>query len=693
MQQTPGCVQPPDLFVRTRTAVITLDADGRVVTWAPEAAEWLGFAAVDAIGMPVASLLAEEGDDTALASRFQEEAGRAVRATLHRQDGSAVDAWVRFDQIRLSAGEAPFWLVTMTGLDSARYADMGSALLEAMFGNARTGLIIYDSDLRVVFANPALQRWPQISGEQLVGRSFADFLEGAQAAAYERGLRYVLKTGRPIIGAQWCNSDSASAIYGNCWADSFFRLEDPSKESIGVADVMFDTSESTRSRGRRSLMSRAIKRIGASLDVDQTAAEFCDTLVPQVADYVTVDVLEPPGRELKAYAIEPNTPMRRVAARSVHRLLTAEIPPEGAVVWPPESPQIDAMYEERPVVIRQLSESSEWYATDPVWVCELLDLGVHSAMAVPIRTPEVVIGVATLLRWRKPIPFETDDARLVEELACRAALSIDNARRYDIKNRIALTLQKRLLPQCIKMHSAVEVAYRYLPADDSVGVGGDWFDVIPLPNHRVALVVGDVTGHGIHAAAAMGRLRATICTLAALDMPPDELLFQADRVTRHLGEGADDVEDPAATSETCSWGALGATCLYIVYDPTVRRCTIACAGHPAPVFIHPTGHVEIPQLSASPPLGMNLLGLSSPAADMELQPGTSLVLFSDGLIERRDRDIESGVDFLRSSLHNAQASPDRLCDLILRTMVGSAGPVTDDVTVLIARIRATSEPR
>ncbi|WP_162624817.1 hypothetical protein [Streptomyces cadmiisoli] len=119
-----------------------------MVTWTPEAAEWLGFAAVDAIGMPVASLLAEEGGGAASASRFQEEAGRVGRATLHGQDGSAVDAWVRFDQIRHSAGEATFWLVTMTGLDSARYADMGSALLEAMFGNARTGLIAYDSDLR-----------------------------------------------------------------------------------------------------------------------------------------------------------------------------------------------------------------------------------------------------------------------------------------------------------------------------------------------------------------------------------------------------------------------------------------------------------------------------------------------------------------------------------------------------------------
>ncbi|WP_327424964.1 SpoIIE family protein phosphatase [Streptomyces sp. NBC_01230] len=688
IRPTPDCVQFRDLVARTCTAAFTLDADGKVATWSQDAEKLLGYSAEDIVGGPAISLLAEESDRADLTSRVAKGVGRSGATTLRHQDGSPVDAWLRLDRVPLSDETAHVWLVTMADVESAKYADMGSALLEAMFGSSKIGLIVYDSDLRVAFANTTLQRWPHLSNAQLTGRPPGEVVSGVQGQAYERGLRYVLRTGRSIISAQWSNVDPAGAIYGNTWTDSIFRLEDRSENPIGVADVMFDTSESARSRGRLALMSRAIKRIGASLDVEQTVAEFCDMLVPQMADFIAVDLLEPPGQELKAYAIEPNTPMRRMAVRSVQELLTAEIPPEGAVLWPPESPQIDAIYEERPVVIRKLSESSEWYATDPVWVSELLDIGVHSAMAVPIRTHEVVIGVATLLRWRKPISFETDDARLVEELSCRAALSIDNARRYDTKNHIALTLQRRLLPQCITMHSAVEVAYRYLPADDSVGIGGDWFDVIPLPKDRVALVVGDVTGHGIHAAAAMGRLRATICTLAALDMPPDDLLFHADRVTRQLGEGADDVEDPAAVSETCSWGTIGATCLYIVYDPASQRCTIACAGHPAPVIIYPDGDVEVPQLSASPPLGMNLLGLSSPSAEMELQPGTSLVLFSDGLIERRDRDIEAGMDILRRCLRHAEASPDHLCDLVLRTMVGAGGPVADDVTVLIARIRA-----
>ncbi|MGI5519263.1 PP2C family protein-serine/threonine phosphatase [Streptomyces sp. CA-106131] len=316
---------------------------------------------------------------------------------------------------------------------------------------------------------------------------------------------------------------------------------------------------------------------------------------------------------------------------------------------------------------------------------------LQSVMVVPLVTRGRAIGVATLLRWRRPIPFETDDALLVEELASRAAANIDNATHYAKTHQVALTLQRRLLPQCIQELPTLDVAYRYLPADTSVGVGGDWFDVIPLARNRVALVVGDVTGHGIHAAAAMGRLRATMCTLAALGMAPGELLHQADRVTRLLGEGAGDTEDTSDADETCGWGTIGATCLYTLYDPTSQRCTIASAGHLAPAILDPSGRVEFPEVLVNPPLGMNLLELPSPTTDHELPPGSLIILFSDGLVERRDRDIDKGMEILKRSLQSIDPSPQRLCDLALRTMLTDEGPIADDVTVLIARTKTVPE--
>jgi PAS domain S-box-containing protein len=676
---------------RPRTATIALDADGTVLAWSPEAQEWLGYCAGEVLGNPVTSLLAEEPDHARFAARLQGQGGSVGRISLRQQDGSHVQTWLRLDPMPGPTHSARLWLAFVADMEGARHADEGAALLESISESSKIGIFVYGPDLRISFVNSAAQQWAHLPDSQLVGRTLGEVMPSERIAEYENGLRYVLRTGRPIVGARFRSFETTGIIYDDWWTCSIFRLEGRAGEILGIANVMFDISESMRSRGRISLLSRSIKRIGTSLDATQTASEFCGMLTPQVADFVAVDMLEPTGEahQLNTYASLPNVPMRRIVTRSVQDLITADLSEEGAVTWSPGSPQLEAMHTESPIVLRQLNENTTWYSIDPVSVSELLDLGVHSAMMIPLRTCDLTIGVATLLRWRKPIPFETEDAILVEELACRAATSIENARRYARKHEIAFTLQRRLLPQCIEPHSALEVAYRYLPADASVGVGGDWFDVISLVDNRVALVVGDVTGHGIQAAAAMGRLRATICTLAALNMEPGQLLFQADKVTRMLGEGADDQDVSADAEETCSWGTIGATCLYAIYDPASRHCTIACAGHPAPMFVTPSGHVELPEVATAPPLGMNLLGHPYPSTDLELPLGSMIVLYSDGLIESRDRDIDAGVDILKRGLQNIGADPQRVCDMALRTMMTDAGPLTDDVTVLIARTKAT----
>ncbi len=154
----------------------------------------------------------------------------------------------------------------------------------------------------------------------------------------------------------------------------------------------------------------------------------------------------------------------------------------------------------------------------------------------------------------------------------RAAVCVDNARRYTREHNMAVTLQRSLLPRTLPEQNALEIAYRYLPAQ--AGVGGDWFDVLPLSGARVALVVGDVVGHGLHAAATMGRLRTAVHNFSALDLPPEELLALLDELVARIDQ------DEAAEGSTAP--VTGATCLYAVYDPVSRRCTIARAGHPPP---------------------------------------------------------------------------------------------------------------
>ncbi|MGW2938018.1 SpoIIE family protein phosphatase [Streptomyces sp. NPDC001156] len=215
-----------------------------------------------------------------------------------------------------------------------------------------------------------------------------------------------------------------------------------------------------------------------------------------------------------------------------------------------------------------------------------------------------------------------------------------------------------------------------MPADGHYGVGGDWFDVIPLPGARTALVVGDVVGHGINAAATMGRLRTAVRTLAAMDLPPDELLAHLDDLIVHLTEADADPRDPDTVT-------MAATCLYAVYDPATRTCTMARAGHPPPAIVDPHGDVTFPDLPTGAPLGLGLLPFES--VELELPEASVLALYSDGLIESRDQDIDVGMDRLATALARPGLPLESLCSSAIDTLPAKAP--SDDVTLLLARTR------
>jgi serine phosphatase RsbU (regulator of sigma subunit)/anti-sigma regulatory factor (Ser/Thr protein kinase) len=310
--------------------------------------------------------------------------------------------------------------------------------------------------------------------------------------------------------------------------------------------------------------------------------------------------------------------------------------------------------------------------------CGIRDL---SLMAVPLVARGTTLGVAVFVRRltpEHPDAFDHDDLSLATELASRAAVCVDNARRYTRERTTALALQRSLLPQAVAGQAAVECASRYLPALSQAGVGGDWFDVIPLSGTRVALVVGDVVGHGIHASVTMGRLRTAVWTLADVDLPPDELLTHLDDLVGHLvGDGQR------------SAGEIAATCLYAVYDPVTRRCTVAAAGHPPPVVRLPDGTVEVVGVTAGPMLGVG--GLPFEATERELPEGAVLALYTDGLIEGRDLDVDAGTAALCAALAAPADTMDLLCDRVLASLLPDTPG--DDVALLIARTRALGADR
>ncbi|MFJ4704015.1 SpoIIE family protein phosphatase [Streptomyces anulatus] len=323
----------------------------------------------------------------------------------------------------------------------------------------------------------------------------------------------------------------------------------------------------------------------------------------------------------------------------------------------------------------------------------------EGTLVVPLRAGGGILGLVTFDRGAGPdasgrtlgpdraTTFDNGEVALADELAARAAVCIDNARRYTRERTASLALQRQLLPHHLPPRSAVETAYRYLPADDVTGVGGDWFDVIPLSGTRVGLVVGDVVGHGLRAAATMGRLRTSVRAFAQLDMAPDELLTRLDDLVGQPAEDRSDACDGAVETYDVT---TGATCLYAVYDPVSRRCVMARAGHLPPAIVGPGGEVSFPDLPAGPPLGLG--GLPFESMEIDLPVGSLLALFTDGLVEAGDHDIGRGLDTLGRVLGDRSASLEVLCDRAVSELV-PGGASADDTALLLVRTRALDADR
>jgi serine phosphatase RsbU (regulator of sigma subunit)/anti-sigma regulatory factor (Ser/Thr protein kinase) len=301
-------------------------------------------------------------------------------------------------------------------------------------------------------------------------------------------------------------------------------------------------------RERLTLLTTASSRVGSTLDVTRTANELADVAVPGFADFVTVDLFEPVlrGEEPPSGPFSGAVRLCRVAQRSVlHGTPESVVDLGRTETYPEISIPARSLAAGAPIKAAFAHDAlvAAWLAGDDVRAERSRAYGFHSWITVPLGARGATLGLVAFVRHKHPDPFDADDVILAEEVAARAAVCLDNARRYTGEHATSLTLQRSLLPRRLRAHAAVEVAGRYLPAGLSSGVGGDWFDVIPLSSARVALVVGDVVGHGLYASAAMGRLRTAVRTLADIDLPPDELLTHLDDVVLRLGGDSDQEED------------------------------------------------------------------------------------------------------------------------------------------------------
>ena len=646
------------------SAAVIVNARGMVTGWSEGARQLTGYAAEEAVGRPVRELLVEEppGEEVA--------ALNGVVGIRHR-DGSSVALLLRACPVLDGDGGSGGWVITAERPGEPTLA--GKA-----FQQASMAMSVFDTRQHYLRVNDVASRVMGVPEEALRGRFFSETVEDAvHSRGFLAHLRQVAETGRPAryesyTGAPAVNRDHA-------WTTEMWPLRDDSGEVRAVALAAFDSSAQYWARERLALLNEAAASIGTTLDVVRTAEELVELLVPRYADFASVDLLDwVLGAEERPALLEDDIVLRRVAHGSV-----TEGTPEAAVhvgdadVYPAFSPPAKALRTGRAVV----SQAGEPEFVR--WVAERnarapagrpQRRGVHSMVAVPLRARGTTLGVAVGVRIANPDDYGDDDAVLAEELASRAAVCIDNARRFCRERTTALALQNSLLPKGLPGQAAVEVAHRYLPSGALVGIGGDWFDVIPLSGSRVALVVGDVVGHGIPSTATMGRLCTAVRTLADVDLPPDELLTHLDDLVTHLA--SDDRGDEVAE--------LGATCLYAVYDPVSRRLNLAAAGHPGPALLLPDGTARLVEMTAGPPLGVG--GLPFEATELEVPEGSVVALYTDGLIEDRDRDVDHATAELCRALTAPADTLETLCDTVLKAVLPEEP--SDDVALLLARTRA-----
>ncbi|MEU6621766.1 SpoIIE family protein phosphatase [Streptomyces litmocidini] len=695
---------PGSIYDYIRVASFSIGPDGLVEQWSRRAVDLFGVTAEEARGKdPVEAFMPAD---------LRERGHRRVKEIL---DGKE---WTGLVPFRMPGEDRPRGIAemyvmpseTQTGERAAlcivvdvralRRIETDLAASQAIFGQSPFGFLLFGTDLTVKRAN---RRFATVFGGEADdhrGRTVHDYLGRAEADRMTAALRKVLETGESVTDFQIVGA-APGARDRRHWSINLYRVHSGSGRPIGVAGLGIDVTrrhnaarEAASARRNLALLNEAGSRIGNSLDLEATARELLDVAVPGFCDFASVDLYQglltgdeaPPGRwgnshdvgygagsaELRRVAFASavsDTPLRADEGHGQGGGCCGPVPIEVGAVhrYPFNSPCAGALRTGR---IRTVPGSDGDF--------------VQSTLVVPMTAHDTVVGLVQFSRAKGSEPFGERDRALAVELAARAAVCIDNARLYRREHERALILQRSLLPPGDPEAAGLDIACRYLPGTTATEVGGDWFDVIELPGHRTALVIGDVMGRGLRAAVAMGELRTAVRTLAQLDLEPAEVLSHLDEIARGLGApiGAQQSRAHKNRGPELSEVYL-ATCVYAVYDPVTRRCTFANAGHLPPVLVEPGEEAMLLDVPPGMPLGVG--GEPFEEVEVELPEGALLALYTDGLVESREHPLDEGLQAFRRALTDPARPLEDVCDRVLTSL--DTGHGEDDIALLMARIQ------
>ncbi len=718
---------PGSMYEYIQVASFSIGPDGLVEQWSSRAEELFGVPAADILGKdPVEEFVPEHLRPRGHRKMAEILDGREwtgivpfhapVRPGQAAKDGIA-EIYVM--PTGTAAGEQAAVCIVVD-VRTLRRIESDLAASQAIFGDSPFGFLLFGTDLRVQRANERLAAAFGGSLDTHRGRTVHDYLPPNEADRVTAVLQRVLDTGESVTDMQIVGTPPGSDERRH-WSINLYRVHSPSGRPLGVAGLGVDVTrrhaaarEAAHARRNLALLNEAGARIGNSLDLETTARELLDVTVPGFCDVATVDLYQglllgdenPHGGGSGSRSGTAGAEMRRVGFASAvsDAPLTGGPTPVtvGAVHrYALDSPCAEALRSARPQLVPAQGPGL-----------------VQSTLVVPMVAHDTVVGLAQFARAKGSEPFGERDRALAVELAARAAVCIDNARLYRREHERALILQRSLLPPGDPEAAGLDIACRYLPGTAATEVGGDWFDVIELPGHRTALVVGDVMGRGLRAAVAMGELRTAVRTLALLDLEPAEVLTALDETARGLGTpgGPSAAFGPGSGARKSGRrGARGAqdenlsevylaTCVYAVYDSVTRRCTFANAGHLPPVLVDPAEERAV-MLDVPPGLPLGVGDEPFEDVEIELPEGAVLALYTDGLVESRDHPLDEGLEALRASLDvpvpppggeekaaqppAASGTPARsledLCDHVLESLDTHHGE--DDIALLMARVQ------
>ncbi|MER6673304.1 SpoIIE family protein phosphatase [Streptomyces sp. NPDC000983] len=662
---------------RVPLAVVVVDREGLVSHWSSGARRLFGAAKDEAIGRPAADLLPVSGalpDEPDTAPYGMYTAYDALGPDLE----SSLDGRLNFP----AAGRARLALPGTDRSDVLWWAyplvGPGSERLLVLAADA-DGLSRQDPDHpdgeRIA---PGFALHTDFPGAEQLARRLPEILPSMSVGESTRIVAQILELGYPVLEFSQNDRVPVTPDWGvPRRAERRARRERAARAAaLGLpapepAAEDAEDLEYAAVRERLEFLNEVSGRIGTSLDLSRTITEVSRAVVPRFTDvagtYLREQVVA--GEGFADGVPDTTTLWHRVAVEHTDEPGRWDdvVPVGEAMPFPAHTPFFQCMTTGEPVLVPRISEQMGHAIASQFEKRDIRPLITNRSMlVVPLKARNVVLGFMILLRHPERPVFNDMDRVTGAELAARAGLVLDNARMYTFQENVAETLQDSMLPHIPARMAGCDIATRYLPGTLLGRIGGDWFDSVKLPGARTALVVGDVMGHGLNSAAMMGQLRTAVQTMAALDLPPAQLLRNLDDLAQRLGD------------------TYLATCLYAVYDPIAGELTLANAGHIPPVLVRAEdGRSELLDLPTGAPIGVG--GVPFESVRVPVAPGDRLVMCTDGLVEVRGEDIGVGLATLCESAAHPAASMDDACDTIIRAL-NTRGGRKDDVALLMARL-------